>query len=119
MSIKDVLINEFIEETEKLDSMEVGTEEHKVALDGVTKLADRVIEIEKFEAELEEKKIQREEEKRERNNKFIIGLATSGVTLASYWLAFIMSTNFERFGTFTGKAGQGSAKELLSMKSKF
>ena len=118
MDVKDVLINEFIEEIEKLSAMEVGSETHKTTLDGVTKLADRLIEIEKFEAEHEEKKTQRTEEKQDRKIKYGITIGTTLLSTLVYGLAFVASTNFERFGSFTTKGGQGSIKELLTLKTK-
>ena len=118
MDVKDVLINEFIEEIEELKSMEAGSEEHKTTLDGVTKLADRLIEIEKFEAEHEEKKTQREEEKRDRRIKYGITIGTTVLSTFVYGLAFVASTNFERYGSFTTKGGQGSIRELLTLKTK-
>lgn len=118
MDVKDVLINEFIEEVEKLGAMETGSEQHKVTLDGVTKLADRIIEIEKFETECEEKTKQKEDDKRDRYIKYGISIGTTVLSTVVYGLAFIASTNFERYGSFTTKGGQGSLKELLTLKTK-
>lgn len=118
MDVKDVLINEFIEEVEKLKDMEVGSDQHKTTLDGITKLADRLIEIEKFETECEEKTKQKEDDKRDRYFKYGISIGTTVLSTVVYGLAFIASTNFERFGSFTTKGGQGSIKELLTLKTK-
>lgn len=118
MDVKDVLIDEFIEEVEKLRTMEVGSEMHETTLNGITKLADRLIEIEKFEAEQEEKKTQRTEEKQDRHIKYGITIGTTLFSALVYGLAFVASTNFERFGSFTTKGGQGSIKELLTLKTK-
>ena len=43
MSIKNDLVEEFESELEELGKMEVGTEKYKTLVDGVTKLADRII----------------------------------------------------------------------------
>ena len=118
MDVKDVLINEFIEEVEKLKDMEVGSDQHKTTLDGVTKLADRLIEIEKFETECEEKTKQKEDDKRDRYIKYGISIGTTLLSTTVYCFAFIASTNFERFGSFTTKGGQGSLRELLTLKTK-
>lgn len=116
MEVKDILINEFVDEMEKVREMEVGSEQHKIALDGVTKLADRLIEIEKFETELEENKTKREEEKHDRKIRYCTDLGKTGGRVIMLTLAFIATTNFERFGTFTTKAGQSVVKELLNLK---
>ena len=118
MDVKDVLINEFVEEIEQLRAMEVGSEQHKITLDGVTKLADRLIEIEKFETDYEEKTKQKEDEKRDRYFKYGISIGTTVLSTVVYGLAFVASTNFERFGSFTTKGGQGSVRELLTLKTK-
>lgn len=107
MGVKDVLINEFIEGTEKLREMEVGTDERKALFDEITKLADQINELEKSE-----------NDKRDRLIKHGIGIATTGATLLTYWLAFIASTNFERTGSFTTKGGQSAIRELLTLKMK-
>ena len=118
MDVKDVLVNEFIEEVEKLRDMEVGSEKHKTTLDGVTKLADRLIEIEKFETECEEKAKQKEDDKRDRYVKYGINVGTTVFSALVYGLAFIASTNFEKTGTFTTQGGKSAIRELLTLKPK-
>lgn len=54
-SIKEALHNEIETEFESLESLELGSDEYKIAVDGVTKLVDRAIEIEKLEKEAEQK----------------------------------------------------------------
>ena len=51
MSIKNDLVEEFESELEELSKMEVGTDTYRTTVDGVTKLADRIIEIDKIEKE--------------------------------------------------------------------
>ena len=55
MSIKHDLVEEFNSELEELGKMEVGGEKYKVAVDGIAKLADRIIEIDKIETESNDK----------------------------------------------------------------
>lgn len=47
--IKELLRKKIQEETSKLDGLEVGSNEYKAVVDGITKLTDRLVEIEKLE----------------------------------------------------------------------
>lgn len=127
MSIKNDLVEEFSDELKELGKMEVGTDVYKTTVDGVTKLADRIIEIEKNEKEhvaqmeaqereYEIKAQQLRDEKRDRLIKNCITVATFIGGVAVYGLAFIASTNFEREGTFTTEGGKSSVKQLLKLK---
>lgn len=53
MSIKTKLTEEFNDEILEISKMEVGSKEHSAAVESLTKLADRVIEIDKIENEQE------------------------------------------------------------------
>ena len=55
MSIKNGLVEESNNELKEVRKLEVGSEKHKTAVDSLTKLADRVLEIEKLEVSKEEK----------------------------------------------------------------
>ncbi len=127
MSIKNDLVEEFSDELKELGKMGVGTDTYKATVDGVTKLADRIIEIEKNEKEhaaqidaqereYEIKAQQLRDEKRDRLIKNCITVATFIGGVAVYGLAFIASTNFEREGTFTTEGGKSSVKQLLKLK---
>lgn len=54
-SIKESLHNEIETEFEDLQGLDIGSDEYKVAVDGITKLVDRAIEIDKLEKEAEQK----------------------------------------------------------------
>ena len=127
MEIKTALVEEFNSELEEVGKMEVGTEQHKIAVDSVTKMADRIIEIKKLdiqeqmkEAELiqeaEIKAQQMKDEKKDKVVRNVISVAIPMVQLAAAGLVFVMSTNFERNGTFTTEGGKISVKELLRFK---
>lgn len=59
----DTLLNAEIEsEFEKLKDIKVGTDEYKTTVDGLVKLTDRAIEIEKLNVQAEEKEKARQEE---------------------------------------------------------
>lgn len=127
MSVKSNLVEEFESELEELSKMAIGTDTYKTTVDGVTKLADRIIELEKNEKELAAqidaqereyaiKAQQLKDEKRDRLIKNCITVGTFIGGVAVYGLAFIASTNFEREGTFTTEGGKSSVKQLLKLK---
>lgn len=63
--IKNSLKDEVLTELTNLSGMELGTEEYRVTIDGIAKLADRFIDLEKVENEDADKKARRElEDKR-------------------------------------------------------
>ena len=128
MSIKNDLVEEFESELEELGKMEVGTEKYKTLVDGVTKLADRSIEIDKVEDEHvvqidtqeQEYAIKAQQLKDEKKDRFIknciaVGTFVGGVLV--YSLAFIASMNFEREGTLTTEGGRSSLRQLLKLKN--
>lgn len=128
MSIKNDLVEEFESELEELGKMEVGTEKYKTLVDGVTKLADRIIEIDKVEKEHvvqidtqeQEYAIKAQQLKDEKKDRFIknciaVGTFVGGVLV--YSLAFIASMNFEREGTLTTEGGRSSLRQLLKLKN--
>lgn len=124
MSVKNVLSEEFHEELKELRKLKVGTDEYRIAVEGVTKLADRIIEIEKNEQEASIKEISRqdenelkavqlEDEKRAqliRNG--IEGIKIVGGLGLAAW-AFVASMNFEKEGTLTTEGGRNALRQLL------
>ena len=128
MSMKNDLVEEFESELEELGKMEVGTEKYKTLVDGVTKLADRIIEIDKVENEHvvqidtqeQEYAIKAQQLKDEKKDRFIknciaVGTFVGGVLV--YSLAFIASMHFEREGTLTTEGGRSSLRQLLKLKN--
>lgn len=65
MRMEEMLRDEIATEFEDLTQIEMGTEEYKKSVEGLTKLVDRVIEIDRLNIEAEEKnrKMNIEEEK--------------------------------------------------------
>lgn len=57
--IRESLKDEILEEVDTLKSIEVGTDVYKCTVDGVTKLIDRVIEMEKIEIDHNDKEARR------------------------------------------------------------
>ena len=124
MRIDVPLKEEIVSEIEELKKMEVGTEPYKVTVDGLTKLVDRVIEIEKFEAELREKVNNRESDidlklqqaKDDKINR-IVGhtINVAGIVLpimVTIW-GTKTSLKFEETGTVTTLMGRGFINKLL------
>ena len=127
MSIKTLLEEEIKDEFEELGKTEIGTEAYKTTVDGLTKLVDRAIELNKSEveradrkaaqeSELELKVQQLEEEKKDRKVKNWLTAAgiiiPTGVTI---W-GTIKSIKFEQEGTITTIMGRGFINKLLPKK---
>ena len=123
MKIKETLYKEIEDELQALNEIEVGTDEYKSSVDGVTKLLDRAIEIEKHEAEMKEreaeriaKNIQTAEEQKDRVVKNYI--AAGGIVLpllVTIW-GTLKSFKFEQDGTITTIMGRGFINKLLPKK---
>ena len=125
MSIKQSLIDEYNSQLEVISKMEVGTEAYKIAVDGLTKIADRIIELEKLESDSsikwesmsldnELKAIQIKEEKRDRIIKNCIEIGKIGGTSLLTWAAFKAAMNFEKNGyLFSTEGGRTALKSLL------
>ena len=123
MKIKETLYKEIEDELQALNEIEVGTDEYKSSVDGVTKLLDRAIEIEKHEAEMKEreaeriaKNIQAAEEQKDRVVKNYI--SAGGVVLpllVTIW-GTLKSFKFEKDGTVTTIMGRGFINKLLPKK---
>ena len=123
MKIKETLYKEIEDELQALNEIEVGTDEYKSSVDGVTKLLDRAIEIEKHEAEMKEreaeriaKNIQVAEEQKDRVVKNYI--SAGGIVLpllVTIW-GTLKSFKFEKDGTVTTIMGRGFINKLLPKK---
>ena len=130
MGNKNLLYEELEKELKELSRMQIGTEQYKVAVDGITKLTDRIIEIDKLDSEkdakeleniarMEEQELKREQLKSEKRDRIVKNVITVGgaiMSVAVYALAFIASTNFEREGTFTTEGGKNSIRQLLKLR---
>lgn len=116
MSIATKLEVEIDDELEALAGMSKGSEDYKATVDGVGKLLDRAIEVERLEREYEEKERARAEEKKDRLIKNC--LTAAGIlipTVVTVW-GTIVSLNFEKEGTITTGIGRGFINKLLPRK---
>ena len=126
MSLKTEIREEVQNELKELRKMELGTETYSKTVDGVTKLADRVIEMDKLdnerqaqaenhENEMELKLAQLKEDKKDRLVKnCLTGVSIVGGMAVAVW-GTIASINFEREGTFTTSAGRKHINRVLSL----
>ena len=114
---------EIQEEFEELGKLEVGTDKYKTAVDGLTKLCDRAIELEKIKTDAELKQDQQnvdaelraEQLKDERKDRVVKNCLTgAGIvipTAVTIW-GTIKSIKFEETGTITTIMGRGFIQKL-------
>lgn len=125
MRIKTTLVDEFNSQMEEVHKIEVGTEQQKIAVESVTKLADRIIELEKLEVQREleisrreiDESLKIDELRTDRRDKMIRnGVAISGLVLAGV-TAFITTKMELAGGMHTTEAGKSSIRQLLKFKA--
>ena len=127
MSVKRLLNDEIVSEIENLNKVPLGSEEHKIAADALAKLLDKSIEMDKLDLEYQDKadsreaannlkRIEIEEEKKDRRVKNVLtGVSVIGGFAVTIWGA-IKSLEFEKTGTITTIMGRGFINKLLPKK---
>jgi hypothetical protein len=116
MNIETLLFKEIQDEFGELRKQQVGSDEYKSGVDGITKLMDRAIEIEKLNIEVEQKEKDRKEERKDRVVKNC--LTASGIVLpilVTIW-GTVKSLRFEETGSVTTIMGRGFVNKLLPKK---
>ena len=104
------------EELEKLKVMEIGTEEYKTTVDGVTKLVDRAIEMERLNNEITAGAVTRGDDRIDKIVKNCISVAGIVIpTIVTIW-GTLKSFKFEQEGTITTIMGRGFINKLLPKK---
>ena len=127
MNIETKLHMEIDEEFDKLANMEPGSEKYRTTVDGLTKLLDRAIEIEKVDTDCKDKAAAREseqtlkvqqmkDEKKDRIVKNIIGAAGVVLPLVVTIWGTKVSLKFEETGTVTTQMGRGFIQRLFHKK---
>ena len=128
MSIKNELTEEFNDEVKGLRGLQLGSDEYKATVDGVTKLADRIIEIEKIEKDAKSKEVEREsndylkmkqmeDDKKDRWARNSIEFVKVGGGLLAACCAFVLSMKFEEDGKlFSTEGGRSALRQLLKFK---
>lgn len=116
MNVRSLLTKEIESEFEALEDIEVGTDEYRTTVDGITKLVDRAIELEKFDREQYSKAIAADDERKDRIVKN--GIAVAGIAIPSLITIWgtIKSIKFEQEGTITTFAGRSFFNKLFSKK---
>lgn len=123
MSVKQTLKEEFDSQMALLHKMDVGTEAYKLTVDGVTKLADRIIAIEKNErdAEMREWQLGNETEsinaqiKTDRKRNWVEVAKIAVPTIGAFTMG-IISMKWEKLDTITSTAGKNALREILRFK---
>lgn len=127
MKNEELLHQEIESEFECLKGLEIGTETYKVTVDGLVKLVDRAIEIDKLNLEAEEKSKNRlddmdfkqkqiEEECKDRLIRNCISAAGIVIpSLITIW-GTLKTFKFEEEGTITTVMGRGFVNKLLPKK---
>ena len=127
MRIETMLHTEIENEFEELKRLQLGTEEYKTTVDGLTKLVDRAIEIDKINIEQDEKHKVREDENAfkiqqmaddKKDRRIKNGIAIGGMLIPAaitIW-GTLKSLKFEETGTVTTLVGRGFINKLLPKK---
>ena len=127
MKLDRMLCEEVQSELTALKDMQMGTEEYKIAVDGITKLADRAIELERIDIEHQDKietqdfennlKLKQMED--DRKHRLIQNILTgAGIVLPiglTVWGTF-KSFEFEKEGTITTIFGRGFMNKFFTKK---
>lgn len=124
METKTLLRDEVNREIEELGRMPLGKEEYMATVDGTTKLADRLIELEKIEMEAEARERDREIdvdiklkqiEDTNKDNRVKNWISIGGTILMAtitVWGA-LKSWDFEREDSVSSTMGKGFMSRLL------
>ena len=127
MSIQRLLREEIESEFKELSKITPGGDEYRVAVDGITKLMDRAIEMAKNEvdrqdridardSENELKTKQMEDEKKDRFVKNLLtGVGTIGGLVVTIWGAK-KAWKFEETGTVASPVGRSFINKLISFR---
>ena len=126
-NIKTLLETEIQDEIGALRDMEAGTENYKSTVDGLTKLTDRLIEMEKVDIDREEKAKSREienelkfqEMENEQKDRLVKNCLTGASIVTGIGLTVwgtLKSLKFEETGTVTTIVGRGFINKLFSKK---
>lgn len=126
-SIRELLDEEIQVEFEKLSKLEVGSESYKATVDGLSKLVDRAVEIDKTEMEnatkIEAQNIENDlkalQIKEDNRDRWVRnGIAIAGIIVPSVLTVWgtLKSFKFEETGTVTTILGRGFINKLLPKK---
>ena len=125
MSVRQKLEEEFEDQMNQLNEMELGSESYTKTVEGVTKLADRLIAIQKNndEYELKSREIEAEKEAREQEalqakKRNRIDWAKVIVPTAGAFTMGIITMIWEKTDTLTSSAGKSALRDILPFRIK-
>ena len=124
MKNETMLHEEIQNEFEELKKIEVGSDKYKTAVDGLTKLMDRAIEIDKLNVSVEDrrdtrdvdaelKQEQLEADVKDRKVRNAISLAGIIIPTAVTIWGTLKSLKFEETGTVTTNAGRNFMNQIF------
>lgn len=127
MEIEQLLQDEIKDELQGLSTLELGSDKYKATTDGIVKLMDKAIEMDKINRDQDERQANRNEdlelkyrqieaEIRDRKVKNVITVVISGVgTVVTIW-GTLKTLKFEEVGTVTTMAGRNFINNLFKRK---
>mgnify|MGYP004476252279 CR=1 FL=1 len=127
MGFETQLKDEIAYQLKELHTTPTGTDEYKITVDGVTKLMDRAIEMDKIEKELTNKNEERydadEFKERQLKTESIDKMVRNGIALFGIFVNVGLavwgtktSLKFEETGTLTTDAGKSFIRLLFPKK---
>ena len=116
MSMVTKLNVEIEEKFDELAKLDPTTKEYSAAVDSVTKLMDRAIEIEKLESSETQNEKQIEEDRKSRLVKNCIDVGSVVLPLAVTIWGAKASFKFEETGTITTSVGRKFMDKIISWK---
>lgn len=123
MSIEMKVDCEIEEELEKLASMDKGTDEYRITVDGIAKLIDKSLDMDKWAQEKKALRDQEEKDKRQLKADKIDRWMKHGIAIGSVLLPLgvtiwgtCVSLKFEETGSVTTTMGRGFLGRLLPRK---
>lgn len=121
MTVKNTFIEEIESQFEELGDLELGTEQYEKTVNGIAKLSDQLIELEKLEVEREKmsdeyaiKTAQMEEDRKDRKVKN--WLTGAGIVIpagVAVW-GTVKSIRFEKDGVITTLMGKGWINSMIT-----
>lgn len=116
MSMTTKLNVEIEDKLDELTNMDPSTKEYAVAVDSVTKLMDRAIEIEKLESSDSQNEKQMKEDRKSRLVKNCIDIGSIVLPLAVTIWGARASFKFEETGTITTSVGRKFMDKIIFWK---
>lgn len=124
-SIDEMLEDEIQDELKELSSIEVGSDKYKVAVEGITKLYEKQIEVKKFNADQEQKQKAQEATERqieldERDRKIKNKLTGASIGVPALvtisGTALMLWYEIGKDGLISSLAGKGIIQRLIGKK---